>query len=148
MPRVPLTSFQTHKSCRRLPFLRDEVALLLLPDQDEASAVRFDALLYGIELAYLVGKKYTRARKDLRKKVTAVASVSTIPEVRAQSELMEKILHTDYLDNAGINEFEHIRKSLRDLMKYLPHDGKIYAPISRTISSPLNGEKPIWKTMI
>ena len=107
-------------------YLRDEVAPLLLPDQDEASAVRFDALLYGIELAYLVGKKYTRARKDLRKKVAAVASVSTIPEVRAQSELMEKILHTDYLDNAGINEFEHIRKSLRDLMKYLPHDGKIY----------------------
>ena len=107
-------------------YLRDEVAPLLLPDQDEASAVRFDALLYGIELAYLVGKKYTRARKDLRKKVAAVASVSTIPEVRAQSELMEKILHTDYLDNAGINEFEHIRKSLRDLMKYLPHNGKIY----------------------
>ena len=106
--------------------LKEEVAPLLLPDQDEASAVRFDALLYGIELAYLIGKKYTRARKDLHKKVTAVASVSTIPEVRAQSELMEKILHTDYLDNAGINEFEHIRESLRDLMKYLPHDGKIY----------------------
>ena len=106
--------------------LKEEVAPLLLPDQDEASAVRFDALLYGIELAYLIGKKYTRARKDLHKKVTAVASVSTIPEVRAQSELIEKILHTDYLDNAGINEFEHIRESLRDLMKYLPHDGKIY----------------------
>ena len=105
--------------------MRDEVAPLLLPDQDEASAVRFDALLYGIELAYLVGKKYTRARKDLRKKVAAVASVSTIPEVRAQSELMEKILHTDYLDNAGINEFEHIRKSLRDLMKYLPMMAKL-----------------------
>ena len=30
--------------------LRDEVAPLILPDGDEASAVRFDALLYGIEL--------------------------------------------------------------------------------------------------
>jgi type I restriction enzyme R subunit len=37
-----------------------------------------------------------------------------------QSELINKILHTDYLDNAGINEFEHIRENLRDLMKYLP----------------------------
>lgn len=59
-------------------------------------------------------------------KVSGVASVANIPEIRAQSELIEKILHTDYLDNAGINEFEHIRECLRNLMKYLPHDGAIY----------------------
>ena len=35
--------------------------------------------------------------------------------------LLEKILNTDYLETAGINEFEHIRENLRDLMKYLPH---------------------------
>lgn len=93
---------------------------------DEASAVRFDALMYGIELAYLVGKTYKKARKDLVKKVGAVASMADVPEVRAQAELLETILHTDYLDNAGINEFEHIRACLRNLMKYLPHDGAIY----------------------
>ena len=37
-----------------------------------------------------------------------------------QAELIDKILHTDYVDNAGIDEFEHIRESLRDLMKYIP----------------------------
>lgn len=36
--------------------VREEVAPLILPDKDEASAVRFDALMYGIELAYLIGK--------------------------------------------------------------------------------------------
>ena len=61
--------------------LRDEVAPLLQPDVDEASAVRFDALMYGIELAYLVGKKYARARSDLFKKVSGVASVANIPEI-------------------------------------------------------------------
>ena len=106
--------------------LKEEVAPLLQPDADEASTVRFDALMYGIELAYLVGKTYKKARKDLVKKVSGVASVANIPEIRAQSELIEKILHTDYLDNAGINEFEHIRECLRNLMKYLPHDGAIY----------------------
>lgn len=106
--------------------MRDEVAPLLQPDEDEASAVRFDALMYGIELAYLAGKTYKRAHKDLVKKVGGIASVANIPEIRAQSELIEKILHTDYLDNAGIHEFEHIRECLRDLMKYLPHGGAIY----------------------
>ena len=43
-----------------------------------------------------------------------------------QAELIEKILHTDYLDNAGIDEFEHIRESLRDLMKYIPTGKIIY----------------------
>ncbi len=107
--------------------MRDELAPLLLPDDDEASAVRFDALMYGIELAYLAGKTYTKARRDLIKKVNGVASVANIPEIQAQSELIDRILHTDYLENAGINEFEHIRDSLRALMKYLPYDGAIYS---------------------
>jgi len=100
--------------------VREELAPLILPDGDEASAVRFDALMYGIELAYLVGKKYTKARSDLLKKVNGIASVANIPEIQMQGELIQKILHTDYLDNAGINEFEEIREKLRDLMKYMP----------------------------
>jgi type I restriction enzyme R subunit len=101
--------------------VKEEVAPLILPDGEDASAVRFDALMYGIELAYLVGKKYSKARTDLYKKVTGIASVANIPEIQAQSELINKILDTDYVDNAGINEFEEIREQLRDLMKYLPH---------------------------
>ena len=97
-----------------------ELAPLITPDEDDAKALRFDALMYGIKLAYLAGKKYGKARSDLMKKVAAVASVANIPEIMAQSELIDKILHTDYLENAGINEFENIRENLRDLMKYIP----------------------------
>ena len=97
-----------------------ELAPLITPEEDDAKALRFDALMYGIELAYLAGKKYGKARSDLMKKVSAVASVANIPEIMAQSELIDKILHTDYLENAGINEFENIRENLRDLMKYIP----------------------------
>ena len=96
-----------------------ELAPLILPDADDARAVRFDALMYGIELAYLAGKKFGRYRSDLVKKVRAVAAVANIPEITAQAELINQILHTDYLDTAGINEFEHIRECLRDLMKYI-----------------------------
>ena len=106
--------------------MAEELAPLITPDEDEASAVRFDALMYGIELAYLAGKKYSRARTDLYKKVSGIASVANIPEIMVQSELINKILHTDYLDNAGINEFEHIRENLRDLMKYIPRIGVKY----------------------
>ena len=106
--------------------IADELAPLITPDEDEPKAMRFDALMYGIELAYLVGKKYNKARSDLYKKVTGIAGVANIPEIMVQSELIDKILHTDYVDTAGINEFEHIRKSLRDLIKYIPYNGAIY----------------------
>lgn len=100
--------------------MRDELAPLITPDADDAKAVRFDALMYGIELAYLAGQKYTKARTDLLKKVSGIASIANIPEIMVQSELIQRILHTDYLENAGIHEFEHIRENLRDLIKYIP----------------------------
>ena len=97
-----------------------ELAPLITPEEDDAKSLRFDALMYGIELAYLAGKKYSKARSDLFKKVSAVASVANIPEIMAQAELIDRILHTDYVETAGINEFEHIRENLRDLIKYIP----------------------------
>ncbi|MBR1507154.1 MAG: DEAD/DEAH box helicase family protein [Eubacterium sp.] len=100
--------------------VRDEIAPLILPDGDEVNAVRFDALLYGIELAFLLGKKYRRARTDLYKKVEGIAHVANIPEIQAQSDIIDKILNTDYIDTAELEDFEEIRERLRDLMKYIP----------------------------
>ncbi len=98
----------------------EELVPLIAPDGDDPKAVRFDALMYGIELAYLAGEKYTRARNDLLKKVQGIAGVANIPAIQTQSALIDNILHTNYLDHAEINEFEHIRESLRDLIKYIP----------------------------
>ena len=33
------------------------------------------------------------------------------------------------METAGINEFEHIRESLRDLMKYIPKERNTYPDI-------------------
>ena len=100
--------------------VREELAPLIQPEEDEVSAVRFDALMYGIELAYLIGNKYAKARSDLFKKVSGIAGVANIPEIQSQMELIDKILNTEYVDNAGIDEFEEIREKLRGLMKYIP----------------------------
>lgn len=100
--------------------VKEEVAPLIRPDGDEISAVRFDALMYGLELAYLAGKNDSRYRSDLLKKVSGIATVANIPEVQNQKSLIQDILNTDYLERAGVDELEHIRLSLRGLMKYLP----------------------------
>lgn len=116
---TPLTYEDTIK-------IKDELAPLIVPDEDDISAVRFDALMYGIDLAYLSGKSYSRHKSDLFKKVSGIASVANIPEIAAKSELINKILNTDYLDECGVNEFEYIRTSLRNLMKYIPSNHMKY----------------------
>ena len=103
-----------------------ELAPLIMPEDDDPKALRFDALMYGIELAYLAGKKYNRARTDLFNKVYSLTKIANIPEINAQTELINKIIETDYVENAGINEFEHIREKLRDLIKYIPPQGARY----------------------
>lgn len=100
--------------------LQEEVAPLIQPYEDEINAVRFDALMYAIELGCVTGQKYTRGIKELCGKLRAVQTVSSIPEVKAQLDFIHQIINTSYLDTAGIPEFELIRQKLRDLMKYLP----------------------------
>ena len=104
--------------------VREELAPYIQPDDDEATAVRFDALVFGLELAQLAGKKYGRLKSDLYKKVEAISSVANIPEILAQKELISQVLEDGYIDRAGIDDFEKIRINLRNLMKYLPTDRK------------------------
>lgn len=102
--------------------MQEHIAPLILPDKDDISAVRFDALMYQIELAYLVGRTYKKARKDVITRVAILARYSNIPEISAKRELIHAILESEYLAQAGINEFEHIRMELRDLMKFIVCD--------------------------
>ena len=101
--------------------LSEEIAPLILPYEDEISAVRFDALMYAIELGHIAGNKYSKGIKDLVGKVRAVATVGTIPAVKAQKDFINQILNTDYLERATVNDFETIREKIRDLIKYIPH---------------------------
>ena len=106
--------------------VKNELVSLIKPDEDEINAVRFDALMYGIELAYLEGKNYLKGKTDLINKTIAISSIANIPAIQVQAELIDKILHTEYLYDANINDFEYIRKSLRDLIKYIPKGKKSY----------------------
>ena len=113
----------TYEDCL---MVRQELAPLILPDEDEVSAVRFDALMYGIELAHLAEKQSKRRIKDLLKKVTGLSKVSNIPAIEKESEIIHAILNTNYLEYSGIEEFENIRLRLRDLIKYIPRQGLSY----------------------
>ena len=99
--------------------LSEEIAPLILPIEDEICAIRFDALMYAIEFGYIAGNPYRRGLHDLLAKVQEVSQMGTIPAVLEQKELIDRILNTDMLETADINDFEVIRRNLRDLIKYI-----------------------------
>lgn len=106
--------------------MQNEVAPLIQPYDDEAKALRFDYLMYMLEFKLISGDKYSRGRTDLLKKVMALSQIGNIPAITAQKTLIDQILHTEYLDKAGISDFERIRQALRDLIKYIPKTQLIY----------------------
>ncbi|MFI3253394.1 MAG: DEAD/DEAH box helicase family protein [Eubacteriales bacterium] len=107
--------------------ISEHLAHLILPDKDEISALRFDALLYGIEFAFLAKKPMSKGIGDLFQRVNDISRIQNVPEITAQHELIEKILHNDYMGEATIPEFEHIRKSLRGLVKFIKKEHRIYS---------------------
>jgi type I restriction enzyme R subunit len=84
--------------------------------------MRFDMLLYQIELALIAGKSFTKAKNDLIKKARELSRYATVPAVAEQQDLIEQILNNDYLERAGITDYEDIRVKLRDLIKFIPDD--------------------------
>ena len=81
--------------------IAEHIAPFIPPAQDEISAARFDMLVYQIELAMLSAKRYKRAKNDVIKKVQELSRYATIPAIAEQSELIEQIMHNDYLERAG-----------------------------------------------
>ncbi|MBQ7251499.1 MAG: DEAD/DEAH box helicase family protein [Kiritimatiellae bacterium] len=106
--------------------IRDEVAPLVEPEADDPKALRFDALLHGIELAILAGKKHPRGLRDLRCKAAALRQLGTIPAVMERDGLLGRILAPGWLERADVPAFEEIREKLRGLIKFLPADRTVY----------------------
>ena len=102
--------------------IAEHIAPYIPPAENDIYALRFDMLLYQIELAMLAGKSYKKAKKDLMKKTEELTRYATIPAVAVQHELIEQILHNDFLERAGVMDYEDIRMKLRGLIKFIPDE--------------------------
>ncbi|MDR3239221.1 MAG: DEAD/DEAH box helicase family protein [Clostridiales bacterium] len=104
--------------------LADHIAPLVPPSGGDASAARFDMLIFQIQLAKLTEKNCKRAKNDVTRKAEELSKYGTIPAIAQQKDLMDQILHNDYLDRAGLSDYEDIRSKLRDLIKFIPESDR------------------------
>ena len=102
--------------------IAEHIAPLIQPSGEDASAARFDQLIYQIELAMLAEKSCKRAKNDVFRKADELSKYGTIPAIARQKDLLEQILHNDYLERAGIIDYENMRIKLRDLIKFIPEN--------------------------
>lgn len=105
--------------------IAEHIAPLVPPTGDDSSAARFDMLLYQIELAMLAEKSARRAKNDVIRKAEALTKYGSIPAVAQQKDLLEQIIHNEFLERASIPDYEGIRQKLRDLIKFIPERERV-----------------------
>ncbi|MCL2663542.1 MAG: DEAD/DEAH box helicase family protein [Oscillospiraceae bacterium] len=98
----------------------DHVIPYILPPKDDTAAIRFDVLLYQIILALITSKPFKKAKNDLYRKTEELSRFAINPDILAEKELIEQILHGDYLERAGMLDFDEIRIKFRNLIKSIP----------------------------
>lgn len=102
--------------------LRDHIAPLLLPVNEEETAKRFDALLYQIEIAKLSKSTATRWVKDVMRTAEELSKLGSIPQVKEQEETLQRVQSSDFWKEAGLFDLEHVRIALRDIIRFLEKD--------------------------
>ena len=100
--------------------IAEHIAPLVAPTNEDSSATRFDQLIYQIELAMLNEKSSKRGKNDVLNKATELTKYATIPLIAEQKDLLEQMVYNDYLDRAGLMDYEDIRIKLRNLIKFIP----------------------------
>lgn len=99
--------------------LREQIAPLMVPKKEDELARRFDYLMYSIELAYLQSRN---ASQNMGLVVSAAGQLSkcyTIPQVKEQKELIERVLEKDFWKDADLPDMEQVRSTLRELMQFI-----------------------------
>lgn len=120
-----------HLSKRDIKRIEDELAPLVKPQKGDTDMARFyDRLLYK-----LIKKRLETPDSDeyVNTFVTPITKVvvtskkllkkTTIPEVKSKEDLIKSPLVEDFWKKEGITHLEKVRKSVRELVKYIdPED--------------------------
>lgn len=110
--------------------LDKEVAPIVLPDQANIKILRFDLLLFGIELAKFTSQNCNKSLRDLDiklKSLKELATTASIQDIKEKKEFIDRVRAKSFIENANPMDFEHIRTQLRELMVYLgPKEAHTY----------------------
>lgn len=107
--------------------IKEHLAPLVIPHNEDELAKRFDYLIFTIEFADLTNLKAYKAKNNVVKTALLLAQIGTIPQILEQKELIARVQTDDFWKQADIFDYELVREGLRDLIKFIEREhSKIY----------------------
>lgn len=121
--------------------LQKHIAPLIITNDTDEYAKRFDNFMYGLMLAN-IDKLPTMnyLKKQLCKTAELLERKATIPQVKKKLTLIKDIQTDTFWKNISVLTIENARQELRDLMQFLV-DGIHRPPIFTSLSDPVIDQK-------
>lgn len=99
--------------------LKMPISMLVVNDEADVDALRFDALMYGYMIAACQGGKTAGYKSRLISIAACLQKVTTIPQVKDKLTLIDEVFDGQILDDANLLDMEGIRKELRGLIRFI-----------------------------
>ena len=99
--------------------IKEHIAPIVKPQKDDELARRFDYLVYSIELGILQSKNVQNPIEIVVSAASLLTEKYSIPQVKAQKAVIEKVQTQEFWDSATILELEQVRDALRSLIQYI-----------------------------
>ncbi len=108
--------------------LKNEVAPLLPKSMEAEMAKKFDLLSLYVQLG-MVDETFSTAAHEgqITRIADALRNRASHPDIKAKLPLLNEVMTAAFWENKTLASIEHMRRELRDLMKYLVgDDGKTF----------------------
>lgn len=99
----------------------EHLSKLVVSGEKDEAAINFDVAMYGLMLSVMDGKNLGKLKRHVISNANILLSeCATIPDVKSKIPELKELTNDDYWINQDILKFEETRKSLRDIMKFIP----------------------------
>ncbi len=100
--------------------IHDELCPLVMTRSGDVRALQFDIICHSLELSMLKGKKLTNGVELLKAKARGFMKVSRHKKVKPYLDRVRQILREDFPSGLYASDIERIRRSLRNIVRYIP----------------------------
>lgn len=105
--------------------IKSQITYLIEPAKDDIHAKIFDAWLFNMELAEIIGEKdYTKAIEKVTTACYELLEKPKIPQIEAKVESIKKICTNEFWQDRTLEKLEFVRTEVRDLMKFLVEEAQ------------------------
>ena len=122
--------------------IKQHIAPIIRPKNEDELARRFDHLVYSIELGILQSKNINKAVKIVVDTAGALSLlIDKVPQVTAQKEIIRRVQVDEFWGTVSLFDLEEVRTAMRDLLQYLPKTERVvyYTEFSDILSEPVEG---------